>query len=380
MSPRGRIEQNRDLPPNLYRQRSKAPGQPERFCYRFPDGRRLTRFRSKRHAIETAKELNAQLQRGQFAPLVPLEVKRVKDYREKVEQVFAAERLEPSTRRPIIKEMDRFFEFFGQHKASECKRPEVVRYLDELQTTSTQKNKALSRLDRFFNYLVDLGFIEINPAKGKKRLIDEPKKRQRLELPQLLEILEAAPQHLQIAIRLALQTGHSVNEIASARYDSIQWYDAPVIEDGIEVFGEMMIERKKVRRSSSGRVLIPVGAELKRIVEDSRDRLICPYIVHKYRSGPAPDWLDHPFAMNPVRLSRDFSQVRDRLGLFADLPPLERPTFHEIRSLSARLLKAAGIDPQVRLAHASAKMTELYLDDGKPKRATAAEIKISADR
>lgn len=41
----------------------------------------------------------------------------------------------------------------------------------------------------------------------------------------------------------------------------------------------------------------------------------------------------------------------------------EWPSLHEIRSLSARLYRAEGIDVQTLLGHKDPEMTSIYLDD-----------------
>lgn len=59
-------------------------------------------------------------------------------------------------------------------------------------------------------------------------------------------------------------------------------------------------------------------------------------------------------------MSRAFSNLRDQLGVTANLTLAERPTFHEIRALAAHLFKINGLDPQARMAHSDAKSTKIY--------------------
>ncbi|MNR15183.1 hypothetical protein D3C85_1317020 [compost metagenome] len=62
-------------------------------------------------------------------------------------------------------------------------------------------------------------------------------------------------------------------------------------------------------------------------------------------------------------ISKEFAAARDRaaekLGLDLGASP---PTFHEQRSLAARLHEEEGRDAQRLLGHRSAKMTDLYRD------------------
>jgi len=58
-------------------------------------------------------------------------------------------------------------------------------------------------------------------------------------------------------------------------------------------------------------------------------------------------------------LTSAFAAARDRTGMEFGASP---PTFHEMRSLAARLHAAEGRDPQLLLGHKSAAMTALYRD------------------
>lgn len=62
-------------------------------------------------------------------------------------------------------------------------------------------------------------------------------------------------------------------------------------------------------------------------------------------------------------LSRTFSIIRDKLGLYEDLSLRERPTFHEIRALAARMLQDQGYNPQARMAHSDEKSTRIYTEN-----------------
>ncbi|MDF5520358.1 tyrosine-type recombinase/integrase [Vibrio parahaemolyticus] len=63
-----------------------------------------------------------------------------------------------------------------------------------------------------------------------------------------------------------------------------------------------------------------------------------------------------------VRISETFSKVRDELGLYSNVEKAKRPTFHEIRRLSAKLIDEMGVNPRQRMAHASDRTTQIYTD------------------
>jgi len=71
--------------------------------------------------------------------------------------------------------------------------------------------------------------------------------------------------------------------------------------------------------------------------------------------------------VEPDYLTREFKRLRDLVGVDADRPPEERPTYHEIRSLGARIMEARGIKRksiQTLLAHSKPSTTEVYLQHG----------------
>ena len=104
-----------------------------------------------------------------------------------------------------------------------------------------------------------------------------------------------------------------------------------------------------------------------------------PYIIHqlKSRKSRLAKGLTHHTQLGSKIISKLFSKFRDKLGLYDNLEMDERPTFHEIRSLSIHMYKKSGIDPQERAAHTDAKTTKRY-DEGHVQwvQIQAAEITI----
>ena len=70
----------------------------------------------------------------------------------------------------------------------------------------------------------------------------------------------------------------------------------------------------------------------------------------------------HPTQCRPNDISGAMSDLRDELGLYKELIKKQRPTFHEIRSLSIFLYGKQGLDPQERAAHTDAKTTKKYME------------------
>ena len=119
-----------------------------------------------------------------------------------------------------------------------------------------------------------------------------------------------------------------------------------------------------VARSKTGvKIKIHIGRSLATIIDRCLDGdLISPWLLHQPVSANKNRIAQK---LAPATLSRWFMRVRDRSKLYAHLQPLERPSFHEIRSLGAHLMEQAGYDKaviQALLGHKQARMTELYLD------------------
>ena len=231
-------------------------------------------------------------------------------------------------------------------------------------------NRKLGFLNKIFKYLVDESAMQVNFAEQKLARPKEEKKRQRLKLDDFKLMLEASAKDrnlhwLNIAMRLSLQTTHATLEVSRMKYRDIK-------------DGHIRIHRQKVQHKEASRVEIPITAELQKVIDESR-KMACPYIVQRvgrYREQIG-EGCDHPFQVSSKQISREFSNLRDKLGICSQLSKEQRPTFHEIRALSIHLFDKAGVDPQSRAAHSDAKSTKIYKENHVEwVRVPAAELKI----
>jgi integrase len=118
-------------------------------------------------------------------------------------------------------------------------------------------------------------------------------------------------------------------------------------------------------------IKIAVTAELEEIRRRSMlDAVLSPYLVHRAPSRQRREWTEgkpHWTFVNPEYLSKAFAGARDQTKRFEKLKGPERPTFHEIRGLGARIYRARGIpetEIQALMTHASARTTQIYLERG----------------
>ena len=71
--------------------------------------------------------------------------------------------------------------------------------------------------------------------------------------------------------------------------------------------------------------------------------------------------------MLPNYLTNAFAEAREKSGYYAHLSAEEKPSFHEVRGLGARLYEERGIGKEAiaaLMSHVDKKTTEIYLQGG----------------
>jgi integrase len=120
------------------------------------------------------------------------------------------------------------------------------------------------------------------------------------------------------------------------------------------------------RSKTEARVYLPVrlrlrvfGMSLEDVLKQCRSTgVVSRYLVHQTQRAKGAT-LGKPLHVDMI--TRTFSAELAKLGI--DWGDKEPPTFHEIRSLAARLYKEQGdIKPQDLLSHKDPKSTALYTD------------------
>lgn len=366
MAPRKRISKNTDLPVGLH---SRTMRGKLRYYFIREDGTEkwFPPGVARSDAIAAAYEYNRKYrapkeaisERGNkynraLKDWLPVVIKRVRDEESLGRNAYAT----------FIADIDRLQQLHGHVMSKQVTLEHVNEYLDAYCAGKSNNvyNRKISFLKKVFDYLCDMSAMDSNPAAMKKVKPKESKVRQRLSLEHYNAILLRAPAWLQTAMRLALQTTHAVLEVSKVKYRDCEWFDAPDLTGPLPVYGVMRIHRQKVAGKEASRVAIPITPELKRVIDDSRDSTLSPYLVHRRKrdSNPVAKELTHETQLTTRVISSTFSQLRDDLRLFEHLQPAARPTFHEIRALSIHLFTQQGVDPQARAAHTDSKSTKVY--------------------
>lgn len=361
MNARRRKYENRDLPTGLSIVKIKGEAY---FRFRRPDGKDIyfPKGTARHNAIQAAITFNNETRTTEAklrAKTDPYN-KRLSEYIPKViSSVKKRESISADTFKTFERECARLSSLLGDVYTKSITLEHVNQFLDEYASGKSNNvfNRKISFLSKVFSYLIDMSAMTVNYAEQKLALPKEQKKRQRLGLDEFKQILSAAKsdrkyQWLYIAMSLALQTTQATLEVSRMKYSDIN-------------NNALRVKRQKVQKHESSRVEIPVSNEIRAIIELSRQsKLVSPYIVHRRSriAGQISEQCDHPMQVSSKYISRKFSQLRDSLGLYAQLDKEERPTFHEIRALSIHLYSEQGIDPQTRAAHKDAKTTKIYKD------------------
>lgn len=374
MAARPRKKENRHLPDHLYL--DSATG-----TYRFilVTGKRKSLGTDRAMAIAIAREYNNQMRPETVVSLAGLiresggmngEANPFSEHADKLlARAIRDEKPAPITKNVWLNDIVRVKEFFTM-PACDIDLEHVNGFIQKYHAESSAnvQNRKVSFLRKIFSYAVDESLMLDNPANRKKLRPKDTKKRRRLSLIEFKLMRDAAEPWLRTAMDLALQTTQARLEITRIKYSikspkagvcGCVWYDN--LQN--EIYGVLYIHRQKVQNKESSHIAIPIGAELKRIIDESRDHVASPYVVHRLpdkNSNPISKEVNHPTQIVPSYLSRAFSSLRDELGIASIYPHEERPTFHEIRALAAYLFEKQGVNPQARMAHSDSNSTKIY--------------------
>lgn len=384
MAPRRKQSANSDMPVGL--SPVKHRGQ-MRYRYRYPSGKDFWfPVDTPRHeAIEVACMYNSECR----SPLA-LQLEKSDKYNRPlsywvpkvIKRVKREESLSPQVLKTFISNCDKLLASHGAVYSKSITLETVNDFIDEQakKASNEVKNRKALFLKKIFDYMVDMSAMSENFAAKKKLLPVAKKSRARLSDNNYQTIYNAAPHYLQIAMALSIQTTHAVLEVSRIKYKDCTMLTAPDKIDGQLVYGYMRIRRQKVKRHESSRVEIPITQALKTIIEQSRKgNIASPYLVHRLgKGGNITKGCDHPTQCESQYISKAFSTLRDQLGLYDNIADRRnRPSFHEIRSLSIRLFDKAGYDPQARAAHSKSETTNIYKENNEEwVRVPAGEVRI----
>lgn len=223
-------------------------------------------------------------------------------------------------------------------------------------------HRVLSEMRTMLQEAVANDLLTTNPASHVK--VATPRVlRKRLTVQDWCAMLEHSRTHhqqwLQPLLLLSLLTGQRRGDLARMRFDDV-------------VDGCLRVEQqKRAGKGYGARVALPLSLTLDAAGCSLGD--VIQLCTSAGAQGPTLLRKANGAALEESSLSIRFAECFESACDTSPYRRRERPSLHEIRSLSARLYADIGADAQTILGHKHADMTELYKDD---RGLTAAEWKV----
>ncbi|RMV39693.1 Phage integrase family site specific recombinase [Pseudomonas syringae pv. maculicola] len=357
MVPRPRNAGSKDLPPNLYRKTDKRNGHTY-YTYRDPvTGRMFGLGKDKAAAIMEAVAANhADVLKPTLAQRIaePVAVgdRTFADWLGEYDLIYTERGLSAQTVRSMKSRLKTVKNALGQKSIRSIRTMDIATFLATFSKAGkAPMSKAYRSLLRdAFNEAIAAGWCDLNPVDATKAARSKVK-RARLSL-ELWKAAHAATDRtwLKRAMELALLTGQRRDDIGSMLF-----------KDERDGFLHVIQSKTGARlRISTSLRLEAIGLDLSSVIKSCRDRVLSKHLVHHTRTVAVAK-AGTPIKLNTLTLA--FAEARDRgaaaLGIDLGENP---PSFHEMRSLAARLHALEGRDPQKLLGHRNAAMTEMYKD------------------
>jgi integrase len=203
-----------------------------------------------------------------------------------------------------------------------------------------------------FEQAIQAGWIDVNPVRVTKIVGGTTTKRARLSLEIFMQVYATANTWLQNAMALALVSAQRREDVCRAEFKDFKdggWWLTQASEKTDHP--HRIFIPNEIRPRGFDLSLGEVAAQCR------RTGVVARHLVHQtVRRGRSSVGR----ALRLSTVSRGFTTAVEALGHdWSDKTP---PTFHEIRSLSARLYEAQGMDPQHLLGHTDAETTAIYLN------------------
>lgn len=341
------------LPPNLYRNGAY-------FQYRHPQTKeRFGAGRDKAKAVAAARKLNDTLMGEQpEQPLVakvlgvsPVTVHALID--RYVKERVPDKEWKPKTKDNMLGYLRRYRREFGTKMVAAIDVKFMADFLDALDGRHAYLKHRSLLLD-VFAFARAKGLISQNPVAETLLVPAPPRVRQRLDLAGFWAIHAGAPLFLKVAMELMLITLlRPCDAVHVKRSD---------VHDGLL----RVSLRKTDSYDAPVHLEIPMTSELEAVFQHAAGSgLVSPFVIHfRPKRKVKAVWREHWTQIDEGYLGRAFTEVRDALGLYAELRPAERPTLYEIRSLGVHVYeKVLGYPRSYTKAltgHTTEKMTGAY--------------------
>jgi integrase len=348
MAPKRRSEKRRNFPANLY----ETGGY---YSWKHPQtGKHFGLGSDRKYAFEEAIKANAliSVKRPTLVDRITGAANNWGDWCNEFEKKLAERGSAKNTQRTRKSQMNRLRKCFDESRAaSSITTKDCAEVLEGLKKEGKQRSAQAFRsfLIDCFDRMIAAGWRQDYPVTVTDAVTVKVK-RARLTLDVFMRLYkETEIVWLRNAMALALVAGKDRDSVRNAKFSDFRdggWWN----------------ERTK----TGARVFLPLhlrldifGMSLEDVLKQCRSTgVVSPYLIHQTQRAKGAR-LGMPLHVDMI--TRRFSQELDKLGL--DWGDKEAPTFHEIRSLAARLHQEQGdVDPQQLLSHKDPKSTATYTD------------------
>ncbi|QIJ48815.1 tyrosine-type recombinase/integrase [Raoultella ornithinolytica] len=343
---RRRNHDRRDLPPNLYVRNDGY------YSYRDPrNGKEYGLGRDRRIAVTEAIQANIEL--FSDAGRTPLSARinlvdsvTFYSWLERYEKIISARGLKQKTLADYASKLRSIKERMQDTSIAEITTKQIAIILNDYAAEGKHAMAKLIRstLGDIFREAIAEGHITVNPVTATRAAKFEVK-RTRLTIEEYREIYQVAgtlSPWVKLAMDLAVLTGQRISDLCAMYWEDVRE-------------GYLYVEQNK----TGAKLAIPVGLKIDVLSISLEDVLLK---CRKLSSGKTIISSATGKGLSPATVSGNFRRARELSGInFSGEPP----SFHELRSLSARLYdKQAGESfAQHLLGHKSGIMTAKYRDD-----------------
>lgn len=360
MAARRRNADRRNWPKNLYKNSAGA------FWFRNPNtGKTYGLGKDLRVAIAQARAANAEIehQRGDVGLVERMSQTDMSLYAwcDEYEQVYLKRGNAPGTLSNVKSALRAIKAApFSKKLVHDVISPEINLWIKSVTAniSSSRAARLRSRIHDVFNEAIAEGLIAVgkNPVSAIRKPTQEVT-RQRLTLDDFMAIISEARKDPGMvwaarAFTLALLTGQ--------RRDDVKRMEFPHVKDGF-----LWVEQGKSQGTTKIKIptsigLKSIGLTIDDVIRECRDSIASKHIIHyvRHRGTTKPG---HSPTLRSF--SDAFAVCRDAAKIQVE-DGKSPPTFHEIRSLSARLYgdEFGAEFAQALLGHKNAQMTALYRD------------------
>lgn len=305
-------------------------------------------------AFEAARKLNAMLTPGN--DLVGRVVARSESIADAI-KVFRAEDMPgrewaPKTAELYENILARTEKKIGDRECVGFTVRDCANFIREVTNSQRARQQFRLALTWILACAVEEGWIDSNPALQTRKAVFK-RQRERLSKDTYDAIWKKAEPWLRNAMDISLLTLLRREDVVSLQFSDVRE-------------GSIWVVPGKTEGTSGVRLRIAVEGDLVGVVGRCRDDIVSPFLVHRLPEKARPRHMraktrEHHTQVLPEQLSRAFADARVAAEIDGDSPP----TFHEIRSLGAAMLRQTGwskAQVQDLLTHTDEAMTNVYLD------------------